>query len=94
MLASIEILLIPKVEQVMKSVNASSGHGVGSVVLDSDQRDFSENIEGLQMIDLNRMNSHTDLNRVDVTLGYFTVEGVELLINERNLDWTYSLITW
>ena len=70
----------------MKSVNASSGHEVGSVVLDPDQRDFSGNIEGLQMTTSSRTNSHTDLNRIDEIRGNITVEGGDLLVNERNID--------
>ena len=45
---AMENLVIPKLELAMKSVVASSGHGVGSVVLVPNQRAFSVNIEGLQ----------------------------------------------
>ena len=45
---AIENLVIPRVELAMMSVVASSGHGVGSVVLDLDQRGFSGIIESLQ----------------------------------------------
>ena len=58
----------------MKSVNASSGLVVGSVVLDRDQRDFSGNIQSLQMAASSRINSHTDSNKIDETRGIFTVE--------------------
>ena len=40
-LTVIENLVIPRVELAMKSLNASSGHWVGSVVLDPDQKEFS-----------------------------------------------------
>ena len=43
-LIAVEILVIPRVELAIKSVNASFGHRVGVVVLDPDQRDFSRNI--------------------------------------------------
>ena len=33
-----------------------------------------------------RINSHTDLNRIDETLGNITVEGGDLLVNERKID--------
>ena len=85
-MTAIENLVIPMLELAMKSVNASSGHRVGSVVLDPDQRDFSRSIGSLQMIASSRINSHTDLNRIDETRGNFTVEGGELLVNEKNID--------
>ena len=74
------------VELRMKSVNASSGHEVGSVVLDPDQSDFSRNIEGLQMTASSRINSHTDLNKIDETRGNITVEGRNLFVNEKYID--------
>ena len=74
----------------MKSVNASSGYGVGGVVLDPDQRDFLGEIEGLQMTAVSRKYSHTDLNRIDETRGNISVEGGCLLVNEKNID---TLIT-
>ena len=33
-----------------------------------------------------RINSHTDLKRIDETRSNFTVEGGDLLVNERNID--------
>ena len=85
-LTALENLVIPRVELAMKSVNASSGRRVDSVVLDCDQRDFSGNIEGLQMTASSRVNSHTDLNRIDETRGNIIVERGDLLVNERNID--------
>ena len=41
-MTAIEHLVIPRVEQALNSVNASSGHGISSVVLDPDQRIFRE----------------------------------------------------
>ena len=70
----------------MKADNASSGHGVGSVVMDPDQREFSGNIEGLQMTASSRKNSHTDLKRLDETRSNITVEGGDLLVNERGTE--------
>ena len=81
-----ESLVIPRVDLAMKSINASSGHGVGSVVLDPDQRGCSGNIEGLQMIASIRLNSHRDLNRIDETLGITNVDGDDLLVIGRNID--------
>ena len=69
MMIEIENLVIPRVELALKSVNALSGHEFGSVVLDPDQRDFSGNIEGLQMTASSRMNSHIDLIRIGETRG-------------------------
>ena len=62
-MTAIENFVIPRVELAMRSVNASSGHGVGSV-LDPNQGDFLGNIEGLQMTASSKINSHTDLNRI------------------------------
>ena len=56
-LTSIENLVIPSVELAMKSVNASSGHGLDSVVPDPERRDFSGNIEELQMTASSGLNS-------------------------------------
>ena len=33
-----------------------------------------------------RINSHTDLNRIDETRGNITVEEGDLLVNEKNID--------
>ena len=85
-LTAIETLIIPGVELAMKSVNASSGHGIGSVVSDLDQGDFSGNIAGLRMTPSTRINSDTDLNRIDESRGNITGEGGDLLFNERNID--------
>ena len=78
--------MIPRVELAMKSVNASSGRGVDSFVLDPDWRDFLGNIESLQMIAQSRINSHTHLNRIDETRGSITVQGGDLTINEKNFE--------
>ena len=85
-MVAIETLVILKVELEMKSVNASSGHGLGSFVFDPGQRDFPGNIEGLRMTASNRINSHTDFNRIDETRGNITVEGGDLLVDDRNID--------
>ena len=78
LLTAIENLAFLRVELAMNSVNASCGHGVGSLVLDPDQRDFSGNLEGLQMTASSRTNSHRDLNRIDETRGNITVRGGDL----------------
>ena len=81
LLTAIENLVSLRVELAMKSVNASSGRTVDGNVSEHEQRDFSGNIEGLQM------NSHTDLKRIDETRGNITIEGSDFLVNERNVDW-------
>ena len=86
-LFAIENLLIPRVELAMKSVNASSGREVGSVVLDPDQRDFSGNMEGLRMTASSRTNSHKDLNRINETRCNITVEGGRWLVGQRKNYW-------
>ena len=48
-LTTVENLVTSRVELAINSVNASTGRGVGSVVLDPDKRGFPGNIEGLQM---------------------------------------------
>ena len=70
----------------MKSANASSGRSVDVNVLKPVQRDFSGNMENLQMTASSRINSHTELNRIDETRGNITVEGGDLLVNETNID--------
>ena len=69
MLTAIESLVNPRVERARKSINAATERGVSGVVLDLDQRDFSEHIEGLQKTAANRMNSHIDLNKFEETRG-------------------------
>ena len=85
-MTAIKNLVFSRVELAMKSVNASSGHVVGSFVLDPDQRDFSGKIESQQMTASSRMNSHTVLSSIDETCGNIIVEGGDLLVNERNID--------
>ena len=85
-LTAIGNLIIPRVELAVKSVNTSSRHGIGSVVLDPDRRDFSGNIEGLQLTASSRIKSQTDLRKIDETRGNITVEGEDLLVNGRNVD--------
>ena len=53
-LTAMESLVIPRVELATKSVNASFGRDVDSIVTDPDQGDFSGNIEGLQMTASNK----------------------------------------
>ena len=85
-LTAIENLLIPGVELAMKSANAPSGRSVNGTVLEPDHRIFLGNIEGLRMTASSRMNSHTDLNRIDETHGNLTVEEGGLLVNKKNID--------
>ena len=59
-LTAVENLVNSRVELAMKSVNASTECGVGSVVLDPDQMDFSGSLEDPQMTASIRMNSQTD----------------------------------
>ena len=70
----------------MKSINASSGHGVGNVILHFNQRDFLGIIESLQMTASSSINSHIYLIGNDESHGYITVEGGDLSANERNID--------
>ena len=86
-LTAIESLVIPGVELAMKSVNASSGRCLGGNVLKTVKRDFPGNIEGLRMTASSRINSYTDLNKIDETSGNSTVEVGDLVINERKFDW-------
>ena len=86
MLAAIESLVIPRVELAMRSANASSGRSLDANVLEPDQGDFSGNIEGLQMTASSRINSRTDLNKIDETRGNSAVENGDLLVEERNID--------
>ena len=83
---AIENLVVSRVELAMKSANSPSGRSVDSNLLELTQRDFLGNIEGLRMTASSRMNSHTDLNRIDETVGNITVEESDLLVNEKNTD--------
>ena len=85
-LTAMEKFLIPRMELAMKSANTFSEWSVGDNVLEPDQRDFLGNIEGLRMSASSRVNSHTDLNRIDETRDNITVEEGDLLVNERNID--------
>ena len=84
-LTEVENLVIPRVELAMKSGNAASGISVKSNILNPDQG-VSGNVEGLQMTASGRMNSHTDLSRIDETRGNITVEGGDLTVKKRNFD--------
>ena len=81
-----EILVIPRVELALKSTNASSWRRGDGIALELDQRDYSDKVEILQMTASNRLNSHTDLNRIDETRGNNTVERSDWLVNERIID--------
>ena len=59
-LTAIENLVIPSMELALKSANAFSERSVDGNVLESDQRDFSDNVEGLQMATSSRIHSRTD----------------------------------
>ena len=56
-LTAIEKLVVPRVELAMKSVNTSSGLGLGNFVLDPDWGELSGNVEGLQMTASNKINT-------------------------------------
>ena len=90
MMTAIENLAFPEVELAMKSGNASYGHGLGSVVMDPDQRVFPGNVEGLQMTASSRINSQTDLNGIDENRGSITVEGRDLMVDEEKSANTHS----
>ena len=86
-LAAMENLVILKVELLKKSVvKASSGRDFVSIVPDPDQRDFTGNIEGLQMTASSRMNSNTNLNKIVETRVNITVEGSDLSLSETSFD--------
>ena len=73
-LTAIENLLITRVELSMKSANVPSGQSVDGNVLEPDHREFLGNFEGLRLTASSRINSHTDLKRIDKTRGDITVE--------------------
>ena len=54
--------------------------------MEPDHREFSGNVEGLQMTASNRTHSRTDLNRIDETHSRITVEEGDLMVNEKNID--------
>ena len=69
----------------MKSVNAPSKRNVDDNVLELDKRDFLGNIENLRRTASNRISSHTDINRIDETHDFITVENGDLLVNEKSI---------
>ena len=71
----------------MKSINTSSGRDVLSVLPDPDHKVFSGIVESLQMTTSGRINSNTDLSKIDETRGNITAEGIDLSVDEKNLDW-------
>ena len=85
-LTFLESLIIPGEELAMKSVYAPSGQNIDSIVPDADQGYFSGNIKSLQFAASSRINSNTDLNRIDETRGNITVVTGDLSVNERNTD--------
>ena len=70
----------------MKLVNESSRQDIHSFVPDQDQKDFSGDVKGRQLTASTRMNSITDLYKIDEIPGSVTVEGGGLSVNERNFD--------
>ena len=85
-LTAIESLVVPGVELAIKSVNAFYGRDVSSVVPDPNQKEFPGNIEGLQMTASSRINSITELNKIDETRGNITNESGDLSINGKDFD--------
>ena len=83
-LTAIENIVIPRVDLVMKSANASSARSDDGNVLEPDQKDFLGSIEVLQMTASGRIHSRTDLNGIDETRCNITVEKGDLLVNKRN----------
>ena len=61
-LAALERLVFSMVELAMGPANASSGRSVDGNVLELDQKDFSSNVESLQMTALSKINSRTNFN--------------------------------
>ena len=86
LLTAIENSVIPRVELTMKSTNASSERSFNGNVLEPDQIVFSGDVECLQMTASSRIHSRTDLKMIDETRGNITVEGVDFLVNEQNID--------
>ena len=78
-----ENLVIPRVELAIKSANAHPERSVDGNVVEPDQRDFLGNIEGLRLTTSSRINSCTDINRIDETRGNITVEESDLLFYEK-----------
>ena len=93
-LSVIDNIVIPRVDLAINSVNASSGHCIGSVVLDPDRGYFSGNDETFQMTTSDRSTSHADLNKIDETCDLTTLQGGHLLLNEKSTDHKHTLITW
>ena len=86
-LTAIEKLVVLRVSLAMKSVNTSSGRDTKKNVLPVlDERDFSENIQRLQMTASSRINSNTALNMFDGICGNIRIEIVDLSVNEKNFD--------
>ena len=79
-------MVIPRVELAIKSANASSGRTVDGNVLEQDRREFWDNIEGIQETASSRINSRTELKRIDETRGNNTKEESNLLFNGRNIN--------
>ena len=78
--------MIPRVELAMKSANASSGRSVDGNVMEPDRRDFSGQVEGLQINATSKIRSRTDSSRINETRGNITVEEGDLMVKEKNID--------
>ena len=90
---AIENSVPPRVELAMKSANVHSERSVDCNVLEHDQRYFLGKIEGLRMTASSRINSHTDLSRIDETRCNITVDKGDLLVNEKTLTGQQTLFT-
>ena len=85
-LTAIDCLVILSVELALKSATSFTGRSVDSDVLEPDQRDFSDKFEGLGLTTSSRVNSQTDLKRIDETRVNITVEEGDLLNTKENID--------
>ena len=80
-------LVLPTVEQAVKSINASCGKDPKSVCFDPDQKHFSRKADGLQMTVSSRLNSNIDSSKIDEIRAKTIVEEGELSVIEKNCDW-------
>ena len=60
----IETFVNQIVDLAMKSANMSSGRSVDSNVLENDERDCSDKVQGIQMNTSTRINSYIEFNRI------------------------------
>ena len=84
--SAMDDLIIYRMELAKRSIDIPLTRNPNSALLNPDQRDFSEDTNGLKLVTSSRCHSNINFDRIDVTRGNITIEKGHLLSSERLFD--------